>query len=85
MSILSSRNALKAAFVLGALLVVGSIDAGSSARAEGAWCAQAGGRSEYRNCGYYTFNQCLAAISGVGTFCAPNPYYVASYRTAHQR
>ena len=31
------------------------------------FCAQIRGGGE--NCGYYTFNQCLASISGVGGYC----------------
>jgi len=37
-----------------------------------AWCAfytdNAG-----TNCGFYTLEQCRAATSGVGGYCAPNP------------
>ena len=82
---MSIRPATKVAFALAALLAAGAFDAATSARADGpgAWCAEAGGRSEYRNCGYHTFQQCLAAISGVGTFCRPNPYLVPSYRVVY--
>jgi hypothetical protein len=38
------------------------------------FCAQLRGGGE--NCGYYTFNQCLASISGVGGYC-----YVAPIQT----
>jgi hypothetical protein len=76
---LSPRTALKAALVLGALLAAGAFDAGRQARAEGAWCADQGGRSGYTNCGYYTFRQCVAAISGVGGHCQPNPNFVVLY------
>ena len=48
------------------------------AHAQGRWCAEAGGRNAYQNCGYYTYQQCRAAVSGVGGFCRPdyqaNPY-----------
>ena len=39
------------------------------------WCAQttiAGGSS---NCGFVTFEQCQAAISGLGGICQQNPFY----------
>jgi hypothetical protein len=41
------------------------------------WCAQySGGRSGGgTNCYFMTFGQCQAAISGVGGFCRPNPFY----------
>lgn len=76
---LSPRAALNAALVLGALIAAGALDAGKQAQAEGAWCADQGGRSGYTNCGYYTFRQCLAAISGVGGHCQPNPSFVVLY------
>lgn len=40
---------------------------------EGAFCAEQGGRNGYRNCGYYNYAQCRAAVSGVGGFCYSNP------------
>jgi hypothetical protein len=41
------------------------------------WCAHysggmAGGAS---NCWFMTLQQCRATISGVGGYCAPNPFY----------
>ena len=45
----------------------------TSAQAQGAFCAEQGGRSGYRNCGYYTYGQCRASVSGVGGYCYPNP------------
>ena len=50
------------------------------AMAQGTWCAEAYGAGAYRNCGYYTFQQCLAGASGVGGHCYPNPW--ASSATA---
>jgi hypothetical protein len=38
------------------------------------YCAQIRGGGE--NCGYYTFNQCLASVSGVGGFCYVAPMQV---------
>jgi hypothetical protein len=45
------------------------------------YCAQLRGGGE--NCGYYTFNQCLASISGVGGYCyvAPIQTQVVDYHT----
>ena len=56
-----------------ALAVSAPVLAPVSAQAQGAWCAEQGGRNSYRNCGYYTYGQCRAAVSGVGGFCSPNP------------
>ena len=44
-------------------------------RAEAAaFCAYAGGLNAYENCGYHTWEQCLAAIRGRGSFCMRNPH-----------
>lgn len=40
------------------------------------WCAQYGGLvGGPTNCYFMTLRQCHAAISGVGGFCRPNPFY----------
>src|SRR5262245_30810886 len=39
------------------------------------WCAQYGGRSGATNCYFMTFQQCQAAISGIGGFCRRNNFY----------
>jgi hypothetical protein len=44
------------------------------AMAQGTWCAEAYGAGAYRNCGYYSFQQCVAGASGVGGFCYPSPW-----------
>ena len=37
------------------------------------WCAQYGGRGGGgTNCGFYSFAQCMAAVSGNGGFCSRN-------------
>jgi hypothetical protein len=40
--------------------------------AAGQWCAMFTRGSE--NCGYSTFEQCRAAVSGLPAFCQQNPY-----------
>ena len=37
------------------------------------WCAAYNSRT--KNCGFMTFEQCLATIRGIGGFCQPNPFY----------
>jgi Protein of unknown function (DUF3551) len=37
------------------------------------WCAQYA--REGRNCGFSTYDQCRAAISGNGGYCTDNPMY----------
>ena len=66
-----SRAALYAG-VFALALVAGGAVGTSTAQAEGAWCADQGGRNGYTNCGYYTYQQCRAAVSGVGGFCRQN-------------
>jgi hypothetical protein len=41
------------------------------------WCAYYGGRDGGgTNCGFTTFEQCLATVSGIGGFCQRNTQYV---------
>jgi hypothetical protein len=47
----------------------------ATARAEGSWCAQYGGGNGGTNCGFYSFQQCMAAVSGNGGFCRQNGFY----------
>ena len=39
------------------------------------WCAQYSGGDGGMNCGFTTFQQCLATISGIGGFCVQNNTY----------
>ena len=40
------------------------------------WCVQYGGiTSSTQNCGFTSFNQCLATASGNHASCIPNPWY----------
>jgi hypothetical protein len=43
------------------------------AHADGTWCAQYGS-PDATNCGFYSFEQCQAALSGNGGFCYSNPW-----------
>jgi Protein of unknown function (DUF3551) len=57
-------------------LIAGSL--ADSAKADPyRWCAQYGGGrgGGGTNCYFMTFGQCQAAVSGVGGFCRPNPFY----------
>jgi hypothetical protein len=64
---------LKAAVAFGALALAGVLAPTGAAKAAGNWCAEAGGRGGYSNCGFATFQQCLDSVSGVGGSCKPNP------------
>ena len=40
------------------------------------WCAVYGAdMSGVSNCGFLTWEQCMATVSGVGGFCEPNQFY----------
>ncbi len=54
------------------------------------WCAQwSGSWGGARECSYYTFEQCRAAVFGAGGGCHPNPAYVGpapgEYRPARKQ
>ena len=55
-------------------VTLGALGASTPASAQGAWCAQYSGDSGATNCGFYTYGQCRAAVSGVGGFCSSSPY-----------
>ena len=40
------------------------------------WCAVYSGRmGGASNCGFRTWQQCMATVSGIGGFCSPNQFY----------
>lgn len=47
------------------------------------WCANYDSRGfGGQNCGFSTWNQCMATVSGVGGFCVPNQFYNPGYASA---
>jgi hypothetical protein len=54
------------------LAVVTLVFAANTHADAAAWCAYYD-QSSGTNCGFHTIQQCQAAISGVGGYCAPNP------------
>ena len=52
-----------------------------TARADGPWCAYYYGKGG-TNCGFYSFQQCLDTISGIGGTCARNPSFYGSGRNS---
>jgi hypothetical protein len=66
---------MKAALSLFAVVFVTAAIA-TPAQADGPWCAFYAGRfGGASNCGFHTYEQCLATISGVGGWCQPNTMY----------
>ena len=47
----------------------------ASAAIEYPWCAQYSGRAGGRNCGFTSFQQCMATVRGMGGFCERNLFY----------
>jgi tetratricopeptide (TPR) repeat protein len=59
--------------VLCGLIIAAVFALGAPAQAkEPAWCATY--RNGGNNCGFNTYEQCMAAVSGVGGFCNKSPY-----------
>jgi Protein of unknown function (DUF3551) len=68
--------------VAGILAVAGAITGAMSTPAQAQnypWCAYYGGMmgGGGTNCGFTTFEQCMATVSGIGGFCDRNTQYVA--------
>lgn len=68
-------------FALGAAAVMTAIGAVQPAHAQWTspfpWCAQRGATlTQFNDCSFYTFQQCLATVTGEGGHCYPNPTYV---------
>jgi hypothetical protein len=61
--------------VLAAVLLAGLSLPSGPARADGPWCARYGTGLEGSNCGFYSFEQCQAALSGNGGRCSQNLLY----------
>jgi len=80
--------ALKVAVALGTLAGTAELS-GTAARADWAqtapWCANLGGRDGGWDCGYYTFDQCMATARGLGGSCAPNPRALAAPKPPPRR
>jgi len=47
------------------------------------WCANYESRGfGGSNCGFSTWNQCMATVSGIGGFCVPNQFYNPGHASA---
>jgi Protein of unknown function (DUF3551) len=71
------------------LALVGAITlVGTPAQAQNyPWCAQYSGRAlgGSQNCGFVSFAQCMATVSGVGGFCVQNTMYQPSARARRKK
>jgi hypothetical protein len=67
------RNITVLASVLAALSLSSSgVDAAP-------WCAQYSVHGGATNCGFYSFQQCLQTVRGIGGFCSQNPFEAYGY------
>ena len=55
----------------------------AAAHADGTWCARYSGRDGASNCGFYSFAQCQATVSGIGGMCQRNPFSLGSAGSAY--
>ena len=77
--------AARTVLALGVVVTLGTLDAATPVHAQGAWCAQYSTDSGGTNCGFYTFQQCQEAVSGVGGFCSPSPYDASNWPANRRR
>jgi len=74
---MTMRNiAISAVFAILLAMPVGLWASTPAAAREYPWCARYDWTTT--NCGFVSFQQCLATISGIGGRCEQNPRYVAS-------
>ena len=75
----------------GLMLGMTALTVGSANAQNYPWCAQYGGKmGGSQNCGFSTFAQCQAALSGNGGFCNRNTLYTggggdSGYYRRHHR
>ena len=62
-------------FVLSVIAAMGVLNTPTKAQ-NYPWCALYGVKGGAQNCGFTTFQQCQAALSGGADFCQPNTQYV---------
>ena len=70
-------------FVMGFLVVTGMISTRADAQ-NYPWCLTSGGFGA-TNCGFSTFEQCLATRQGAGGFCNQNTQYQSGNATPVSR
>lgn len=72
----------RAVLVIAAIITLGANAKPSSAAVIYPWCANYSGRGMggAQNCGFVSFNQCLATVRGVGGTCGPA---IPPVRAAH--
>jgi Protein of unknown function (DUF3551) len=74
----SPRIWLKTLAVIGGAFVAAAAFAPRAEAIEYPWCVYYGFDQGGHNCGFVTFEQCLATAHGAGGTCSQNPLYQAS-------
>lgn len=72
------RKAMLAVAALVAAVALDAVPNTAQAYPVYPWCANYGGRSGASNCGFSTYQQCMAAVSGTGGMCTQNTFYGAA-------
>jgi hypothetical protein len=67
---------MRFALLLAALTAPALAPSAARANIEYPWCAAYGGTmGGASNCGFTTWEQCMATVSGIGGSCEPNQFY----------
>ncbi len=75
-------------FVMAGVLLAGLTTAGFATRANAQnypWCLQSSAYEGGENCGFITYEQCMATRQGIGGFCQINTQYQASVTPSPRR
>lgn len=65
------------AILLASVVLAGVACIGTHAKAQNyPWCGFYGGKGGVTNCGFVSFDQCMATVSGTGGICMRNTQYV---------
>jgi hypothetical protein len=75
--IIPREGSMRIVIAIAAASLAGALVGTQPAKAEitYAWCAVYSELDASRNCGFATYEQCRAAVSGNGGFCEPNSMY----------
>jgi hypothetical protein len=57
-----------------------TLSLGSLSAEAAPWCAQYGVKGGATNCGFYSFEQCMQTVRGIGGFCNLNPFEAYGYQ-----
>jgi len=80
------RRRMRPSLLFALAVTAAAIVSGTPAKAQNyPWCAQYKGLGGATNCGFVSFEQCLATVSGIGGFCMLNNTYQPSPRLRPSR